>query len=318
MNSINTRKSKVSVGVPAFNSERFLRKRIDSILSQTFEDLELIISDNASTDSTPSICEEYVKKDKRVRFFQQKKNLGLMFNFEFVLKQARGEYFVWAGSDDIWNSNFLEKNVNILESNKTLVGSISEVRFFDLLNENITLDTEYHKSKNFVKYQHSRPAYGTYEKKVAIYLKLRQGTSIYAVYRTEKLQKSMLKFKEPESDLRVILGVLKYGDFHVLDEVLMYRNIGGVSSTKTSIEYMRKMNFSYFVMAFPYAPLTFWCAKNLGIKIFIKNIGYFIKLNYRGERRILLELARKVSILDKVLDNLIEFKRRRKNRVFEE
>ena len=66
-----TTKVKVSIGLPVYNGERFIRNSIDSILSQTFTDFELIISDNASTDATKYICEEYAIKDKRIRYIRQ-------------------------------------------------------------------------------------------------------------------------------------------------------------------------------------------------------------------------------------------------------
>ena len=82
-------KPKVSIGMPVYNGEQFLHKRIDSLLAQTFQNCELIISDNASTDSTPSICNEYSKKDKRIRYFRQERNMGVIWNFNFVLDQAK-------------------------------------------------------------------------------------------------------------------------------------------------------------------------------------------------------------------------------------
>src|SRR5207245_5286947 len=119
---------RVSVGLPVYNGEKFLRKRLDSVLEQTFENFELIISDNASTDATLVICMEYSKKDKRIRYIRQEKNMGLTWNFNFVLQEAKGEYFVWAAVDDHWYPTFLEKNVKNLESNKNIVGSISKVK----------------------------------------------------------------------------------------------------------------------------------------------------------------------------------------------
>jgi len=151
MNSSQKIGPKVSVGVPVFNSESFLKRRLESICSQTFTDFELIISDNASTDSTSIICQEFEKKDKRIHYIKQKKNMGVWWNYKFVVEQAKGEYFVWAAADDWWKPNFLEKNVKELESNKNLIGSISEVRFLDMQNKQIPLQDEPEKSENFVK-----------------------------------------------------------------------------------------------------------------------------------------------------------------------
>ena len=83
----------ISIGMPVYNGEKFLRNKIESLLNQTFQDFELIISDNGSTDLTYKICNEYTKKDKRIIYFQQKKNIGGWNNFLFVLEKAKNEYF---------------------------------------------------------------------------------------------------------------------------------------------------------------------------------------------------------------------------------
>ena len=127
-------KSKVSIGLPVYNAEKFIRNRLDSILSQTYINFELIISDNASTDSTSTICEEYVLRDKRISFIQQKNNMGVVWNFNFVLNQSNGKYFVWASSDDLWHKEFLQKNVDVLENDKNIVGSICDVSYSNIMN----------------------------------------------------------------------------------------------------------------------------------------------------------------------------------------
>ena len=91
MEKNSNHKPKVSVGVPVYNGGKFISNRLESILSQTQRDIEVIISDNASTDSTQAICEECSKKDKRIRYIRQKKNMGPQWNFNFVLKEAKSD-----------------------------------------------------------------------------------------------------------------------------------------------------------------------------------------------------------------------------------
>jgi glycosyltransferase involved in cell wall biosynthesis len=98
---IEQRVPKVTVGLPVYNGENFLRDAIASILSQTFGDLELVISDNASTDRTEQICREYEAADPRVRYIRQQRNRGAAPNYDFVFLKARGEFFKWAAHDDI-------------------------------------------------------------------------------------------------------------------------------------------------------------------------------------------------------------------------
>lgn len=99
---------RVTIGMPVFNGELFIRQAIDSLLVQTFTDFELVISDNASTDDTPAICREYGRRDGRVRYIRQERNIGAPPNFRYLLAQARGLYFMWAAADDCWDSNWLE------------------------------------------------------------------------------------------------------------------------------------------------------------------------------------------------------------------
>lgn len=110
---------KVSIGMPVYNGEAFLRRALDCLLEQTFSDFELIISDNASTDATPSICEGYAARDSRIVLFRQKENMGPTWNFNFVLSKARADYFMWAACDDLWDKNCLAQYVSILDNNDT-------------------------------------------------------------------------------------------------------------------------------------------------------------------------------------------------------
>ena len=110
----------VSIGLPVYNGQRYLEQAIDSILAQSFEDLELILADNASNDGTQEICERYVGQDERVRYFRHAENLGAAVNSNFVFEQSRGEYFKWAAHDDWLEPRYLEVCINRLKSDPSL------------------------------------------------------------------------------------------------------------------------------------------------------------------------------------------------------
>ena len=114
----------ISVLMPVYNAAPFLAEAVESILNQTFTDFELIISDNASSDRTQLICSEYISKDKRVRYIRQDENIGIYANFQFVLDEALGEYFMWIADDDKRSSDFLEEAVSLLESNHRCVAAV--------------------------------------------------------------------------------------------------------------------------------------------------------------------------------------------------
>ena len=90
---------KVTIGIPVFNGDQFLRKSIESIINQSYQDIEIIISDNCSTDNTEKICKTYAFNDKRIRYIKQSVNLGIFGNLEFVLSKAVGRYFMWSAAD---------------------------------------------------------------------------------------------------------------------------------------------------------------------------------------------------------------------------
>lgn len=102
----------VSVGMPVYNSAEFIRKALDSILGQTHRNFELIISDNASTDDTESICRAYSAKDPRIRYVRQSENIGATSNFRYVLEAASHDRFIWATADDWWDPDRLERLIS--------------------------------------------------------------------------------------------------------------------------------------------------------------------------------------------------------------
>ncbi len=107
----------VSIGMPVYNGEKYIREALDSLLSQTYTNFEMIISDNASIDNTQAICEEYASKDERIRYIRQKVNIGPINNFQFVLDESDCEFFMWAAHDDTKDRRFIELCVEVFNQN---------------------------------------------------------------------------------------------------------------------------------------------------------------------------------------------------------
>lgn len=100
----------VTVGMPTYNNPKGLRRALTLITTQTYSNLEILVSDNASSsDETEKLVKEFSEKDPRIKFFRHETNGGPVFNFKFVLKNAAGEYFMWAADDDEWTNNFIEE-----------------------------------------------------------------------------------------------------------------------------------------------------------------------------------------------------------------
>jgi glycosyltransferase involved in cell wall biosynthesis len=112
---------RLSIGLPVYNGEAYLAQSIEALLGQSYADFELIISDNASTDSTASICQSYAGQDSRVRYTRQQANIGLSPNHNFVLDQARGEFFKWAASDDLYGRDLMRCCVAALDEHPEVV-----------------------------------------------------------------------------------------------------------------------------------------------------------------------------------------------------
>lgn len=121
----------VSIGFPVYNGAPFLPRALESLLNQDYSDFELIISDNASTDETEAICREYAARDSRIRYIRQVENLGSHENFNFVLQEAQGEYFMWAADDDQWAAGFIRSLLAALEENEDAVGAFPPYQWIE-------------------------------------------------------------------------------------------------------------------------------------------------------------------------------------------
>ena len=123
----------VSIGLPVYNGERDLPRALDSLLAQDYDNFEIVISDNASTDNTRRICEEYAARDARTKLSVNNSNIGIIANFESVLEKATGKYFMWAAHDDLWSKSFVGSMVEELENNSEASVAMSAV---ERLHEN--------------------------------------------------------------------------------------------------------------------------------------------------------------------------------------
>ncbi|OGF52103.1 hypothetical protein A3I27_02610 [Candidatus Giovannonibacteria bacterium RIFCSPLOWO2_02_FULL_43_11b] len=124
----------ISVGMPVYNSlrndESFLRRSLESILTQTYKNLEVIISDNASQDKTGDILKKYALIDSRIKYFRQENNVGAVKNFSFVINEAKGEYFMLASDDDFWERDFIKKLSEVLDANSSYSVAMSHYYSF--------------------------------------------------------------------------------------------------------------------------------------------------------------------------------------------
>ena len=127
----------VTIGLPVYNGARYLEAAIQSILNQTYENFELLISDNASTDSTRDICLAFAARDKRVVYHRQERNIGAGPNHNFCGRRASGKYFRWASDDDLLEPGYLAKCIVPLEREPDAVLCHSQTRIIGDKGEGI-------------------------------------------------------------------------------------------------------------------------------------------------------------------------------------
>ncbi len=110
-------KSKVSILIPVYNREKYIKEAVLSALNQTYKDIEIVIVDNRSTDNTWEILKDLAKNDQRIKIFQNETNIGPVKNWKRCIDEATGEYGKILWSDDLIASNFLEKTILFFEKN---------------------------------------------------------------------------------------------------------------------------------------------------------------------------------------------------------
>ena len=203
---------RVTIGMPVYNGERYLRKALDSLLAQTCPDFELLISDNASSDGTAEICREYAARDPRIRYIRQPVNIGAGPNHNFLPPQARAPYFKWAAHDDVYDSELIQKCLQVFSAHPDAVlVSCFDARIDaggNLLRESpYRLDT-------------SNPSPAL---RLRSLLRTQGGDDFYGVIRTDVLRRRGPHGSYFNADRVFVAGLALYGPFYQVPEVLYFR-----------------------------------------------------------------------------------------------
>jgi glycosyltransferase involved in cell wall biosynthesis len=205
----------VTVGVPVFNSEKYLTETLQSILAQTLTDFELVISDNASTDGTEAICNDFARRDSRVRYVRRSRNIGAPRNYNGLVHLARGRFFKWSSSNDIIQPEFLAACVPILDTRDDVVLAYTRTRYFDavsgsVLDYNDNLDLQ---NDDLVeRYKECDRRLGASPNNI-----------MNGVIRLAALKSSTLHGDYPSSDLALMTELALYGKFVEVSQPLFYR-----------------------------------------------------------------------------------------------
>ena len=205
----------VSIGMPVYNGERYLKKAIDSILSQTHQNFELIISDNASTDRTQQICLDYVRTDSRIRYHCNKKNIGAPGNFNKVFELSSGEYFKWAAYDDVLAPAYLHKCVNVLNNYPSIV--LCHSKTCRINEHGIAVGDYDHRTLKKVGSKKPHERFGDL---ISIH---NPCWSIFGVMRSKSLRKTPLHGSYIGADRNLLAEIGLLGQIHEIPEYLFFR-----------------------------------------------------------------------------------------------
>jgi glycosyltransferase involved in cell wall biosynthesis len=217
---------KVTMGMPVFNGEVFLEAALASLVKQTFEDFELIITDNASTDRTEAICRDYASRDRRIRYVRNDVNVGFCLNQNNVIKMATGAYFLLTHHDDIRSVDYLEKTVPVLDADASITICYTKTRDIDENGNALPrVDPELRwdsadlreRFRDTIRMDHiCEPDFG--------------------LTRTDVLHATCLHGDYADSDRVLLAELALYGPFHCVPEYLFFRRAHAGQSTRVAAD----------------------------------------------------------------------------------
>ncbi|MGH8615564.1 MAG: glycosyltransferase family 2 protein [Gammaproteobacteria bacterium] len=217
---------RVSVGMPVYNGAPYIKEAIDSILSQSFDDLELIISDNASTDATEGICRACAALDPRVRYVRNARNLGASDNYNAVCRLSTGQYFKWASSNDLCAESFILDCAEILDRHSEVVLCYPRTKLFATgVAQAIEYEDELDlKSENPV------------ARFFCVYSRMRLNNIMNGLIRAAVLTKTPLIKSFFSSDVCLMAELALYGKFYEVPKYLFFRRMDVNTATKLKNE----------------------------------------------------------------------------------
>lgn len=214
----------VSIGVPVYNGENYLRRALESITNQTYKNLEIFIADNASTDGTEAICQEFAARDERITYHRHPTNLGASANHEFVLRSTTGKYFRVAAHDDEMAPTLVGKCVEELESNPEAVMAITRVLSID---ENSSPGDEIDGHLKGMSSSNPIKRFGL------ICCPPNWATPVFGLMRREVIAGKEILGRYTGADRTFLAEMALAGPWRQVDELLFFRRGHATNSTKT-------------------------------------------------------------------------------------
>jgi glycosyltransferase involved in cell wall biosynthesis len=206
---------RVGIGLPVYNGERHIAETLESLLAQTYEDFDLIISDNASIDRTEEICREYTDSDSRVRYTRNSENLGAARNYRRVFELSSCEYFRWANCDDVFAPDSLARCIEVLDQDISIVLTYPKTI---LINDRGEVISKYEDNLNLQNPKAS-VRFSQFFQRVGLV------NVIYGLIRSDVLRQTGLLRNFSGGDIPLVAELSLYGKFHEIPEYLFYRRL---------------------------------------------------------------------------------------------
>ena len=224
----------ISMGLPVYNGSPYLKELIECLLGQTFGDFDLVISDNASEDDTRDICQHYAQADKRIRYYRNSENIGLIRNYNRVFELSRAPYFKWVSHDDLYDPRYLERCYPAIRDDASISVSHCETRLIDSLGRSLPYNAALHYCTDSV---NGRRWYldralcatdGSPPKRFRDVLAYQiMCGPIYGLMPRHLLQSSGLNMSFFGSDKLLLAEMALLGRFHIVPEVLFKKRMHG-------------------------------------------------------------------------------------------
>lgn len=230
---------KVSIGLPVFNGADYLIEAVDSILGQTFTDLELLIQDNASTDDTEKISRVYMQKDARVKYVRNSTNVGAAENYNVVFRRAKGRYFKWAAHDDVCAPEFIRQCIEVLENQPSVALCTGETELIHddgspvFYNESagcfVTRDG---RQVGRIDAPHRAEGLSPSARYWDVLVHTMRSFEIFGLIRADILRDTVLHENYYGSDKVLLAELSLRGRFQLIPEVLLYRRCHTAQSSR--------------------------------------------------------------------------------------
>jgi len=279
----------VSIGVPVFNGDSKIEKAINSILNQTYTNIEVLVSDNASTDDTREVCEPLCARDTRIHYLRQPVNLGPAANFQALLDLAQGDFFMWLGHDDWLSEGFVEACAETLIENSDVSLVCGQALYYQEGVEVFRGDVV------------QLPQESPQERVTAFYGVVWDNGTFYGLMRREQLLKVKMN-NVIGSDWLMIASMAFLGKVVTLPAVSVHRERGGISRSYENIADL--LGLPKFHAVFPHVAIAYFAFKDIVWSDPLYSLGVFrrVHLGWKCQRSIRLRHGASLwGVLRKIL-----------------